>query len=127
MSGSAGLMHRDRDKAFTLIELLIVISVIAVLMAILVPVLRKVRSQAGAMGCRSNLRQWGLYHSMYTSDHDGRMAGYTHLRCISAEVLAYTPRSDVNDLLLCPMARKLGTFRPPKHQSITNGSRASRS
>ena len=44
-----------RKKAFTLIELLVVIAIIALLMAILVPTLSRVRKQAKAVGCQSNL------------------------------------------------------------------------
>jgi prepilin-type N-terminal cleavage/methylation domain-containing protein len=58
--------------AFTLIELLVVIAIIALLMAILFPVLSRVRKQAKAMICRSHLRQWGLTLSAYTEEHEGR-------------------------------------------------------
>jgi prepilin-type N-terminal cleavage/methylation domain-containing protein len=60
-------------KAFTLIELLVVIAIIALLMAILMPGLQRVRRQAKAVKCQGTLRQWGLYYSMYTSEHDYRM------------------------------------------------------
>jgi len=56
-------------KAFTLIELLVVISIIALLMAILLPCLQRVRRQAKAVGCQSNLRQWGVVLHMYAGDH----------------------------------------------------------
>ena len=49
-------MHKQRG--FTLIELLVVIAIIAVLMAILMPALRRVKDQANAVVCRSNLQQW---------------------------------------------------------------------
>jgi len=56
---------------FTLIELLVVIAIIALLMAILMPALQRVKNQAKTAACLSNLKQWSLIFSMYTDDHDG--------------------------------------------------------
>ncbi len=61
-----------REKGFTLIELLVVIAIIAVLMAIMMPALQRVKRQAQEMKCRANLRQYGLAQTMYVDDHDGR-------------------------------------------------------
>jgi prepilin-type N-terminal cleavage/methylation domain-containing protein/prepilin-type processing-associated H-X9-DG protein len=58
-------------NGFTLIELLVVIAVIALLMAILVPVLRKARNQARTVACQANLKQWGNIMSLYTQDNEG--------------------------------------------------------
>jgi len=55
-----------------LIELLVVIAIVALLMAILLPVLDRARSQAKALRCRANLKQWGQVLALYTSDNDGR-------------------------------------------------------
>ena len=52
--------RRANSVAFTLIELLVVVSVIALLIAILMPALQRVRKQARAVACQSNLHQWGL-------------------------------------------------------------------
>ncbi len=59
-------------RAFTLIELLVVIAIIAILMAILMPALQRVKEQAREMTCRANLRQYGIAHSIYLDDYDGR-------------------------------------------------------
>ncbi len=60
----------NEKKAFTLIELLVVIAIIAVLLAILLPALRRVKEQARMAVCQSNLRQYGLAGRLYLDDHD---------------------------------------------------------
>jgi prepilin-type N-terminal cleavage/methylation domain-containing protein len=60
-------------SGFTLIELLVVIAIIALLMAILLPTLARVRNQARAVTCRANLRQWGMVFALYTEDSGGRL------------------------------------------------------
>lgn len=59
-------------RAFTLIELLVVIAIIALLLAILMPSLRRARDQARAVTCRSNLKQIGLAFTLYTEDNAGK-------------------------------------------------------
>ncbi|MFW6336624.1 MAG: type II secretion system protein [Phycisphaeraceae bacterium] len=57
--------------AFTLVELLVVISVIAVLVGILLPALGNARESAKAMQCLSNLRQIQVAHYSFMNDHEG--------------------------------------------------------
>jgi prepilin-type N-terminal cleavage/methylation domain-containing protein/prepilin-type processing-associated H-X9-DG protein len=62
--------HRGR-RAFTLVEVLVVVSVLAVLLALLMPALAGARSQARDMVCRSNLRQLVLANVGYAAENDG--------------------------------------------------------
>ena len=58
-------------RAFTLVELLVVISVIALLLALLMPALAGARWQARGLVCRSNLRQLVLASAGYATENDG--------------------------------------------------------
>ena len=62
-----------KAKGFTLIELLVVIAIIAILMAILIPSLNKVREIANRSVCSNNLRQHLIGLTMYADDHEGKL------------------------------------------------------
>ena len=76
----------SRFAAFTLVELLVVIGIIAVLMAILLPVLAKARAQANRTVCLSNIRQLGTAILMYCNDNKGWFP-----TCAYWDSLAYKP------------------------------------
>jgi len=62
----------NRRSGFTLIELLVVIAIIAILMAIMMPALQRVKEQAREITCRANLRQYGIAQAMYLDDNADR-------------------------------------------------------
>ena len=66
-----------KSKAFTLIELLVVIALIALLLAILMPSLRKARDAARRISCGNRLKQWGTAIQMYTNDNDSKIMAIT--------------------------------------------------
>ena len=59
-----------RRPAFTVIELLVVMSILSLLISILLPGLSRAREQARAVTCGSNLRQIGLANLSYANDND---------------------------------------------------------
>src|SRR6185503_7949764 len=58
-------------KAFTLVELLVVIGIIAVLIGVLLPALNKARAQSQSVACLSNMRQLGQALNMFAQEHKG--------------------------------------------------------
>jgi prepilin-type N-terminal cleavage/methylation domain-containing protein/prepilin-type processing-associated H-X9-DG protein len=63
--------RRHPARAFTLLELLVVLAIISLLLAILLPAAEHVRHQGYIDKCASNLRQIGLAISMYANENQG--------------------------------------------------------
>ncbi len=61
---------RNRARAFTLVELLVVIVIIGLLLAVLLPALSRSMQSSRAASCKGNMRQLGQGFGMYLADHN---------------------------------------------------------
>jgi prepilin-type N-terminal cleavage/methylation domain-containing protein/prepilin-type processing-associated H-X9-DG protein len=119
---------RSRQVAFTLVELLVVIAVIALLMGILIPALAKAKTMAMRMKCSSNLRQIHFAINSYLSSNndtypcadDPLAGGYwlwmgRGLRDFARPQLSTDINKNTPSVLLCPQDRS----DPNKYQSTS--------
>jgi len=117
----------DTRRGFTLIELLVVIAIVALLMAILMPALQRVKKQAKVVACQSNLKQWGAVFSMYANENDGSfLSGLLDGSTSGAGkywwIVPLQSYYQAGEIRLCPMATKPYTQggRPPFGAWITD-------
>jgi len=112
------------SRAFTLIELLVVIGIVALLMAVLLPSLQRVRSQARAVACQARLRQWGVMFAIHVGDNDGRLPATTGGLGLPGATWSeyYVGDIDINlyhnDFIFCPAATRWELR--PDHQLSTS-------
>jgi prepilin-type N-terminal cleavage/methylation domain-containing protein/prepilin-type processing-associated H-X9-DG protein len=67
---NSAVTTRDKHRAFTLVELLVVIAVIAILAALLLPALSQSKVSSERISCLNNLRQIDLFMEFYTGDNN---------------------------------------------------------
>jgi prepilin-type N-terminal cleavage/methylation domain-containing protein len=120
MGASKEFVMRKRT-GFTLVELLVVIAIIALLMSILMPALARVRMQAKAVMCQSNLKQWGNIFCMYAEDNRGYFPGYDAGTKVAEHwwPVALLPYYRNLDLCVCPAANRFWTDGAPHNSPFT--------
>jgi len=115
-----------RKPAFTIIELLVVVAIIAIVMGMLLPAMANARARSRSLKCIANLKQIGTAAKLYVDENDNKMP-YAYLRRLNAnhvitwddllsrnmgialtsnEIAApFTPAAKENKLLHCPSDR----------------------
>lgn len=90
-----------KQAIFTLIELLLVISIIAILSSMLLPALRKARAMAHFTACKGNLDALGSAYLMYCDDNDSWLLSYSS-NCHRETTMINSPSLGNNEMILYP-------------------------
>ncbi|OGV46435.1 MAG: hypothetical protein A2017_01990 [Lentisphaerae bacterium GWF2_44_16] len=112
---------------FTIVELLVVVSIIIILISMLMPALNKTREKAREINCSSNLKQTGNALSFYVNDF-GDCLGRTYEvetsqtwshKIIELDYLKKIPGDKMlgNSPLLCPKGAR-NSYNWPKNQAL---------
>ncbi|HEY3280737.1 MAG TPA: DUF1559 domain-containing protein [Armatimonadota bacterium] len=90
------------SRGFTLIELLVVVAIIAVLAALLLPILARARENARSTHCASNLRQIGVAFQTYEDEWEGIYYGPAFAGTSSNFLTPLEPYLTTRAVLRCP-------------------------
>jgi len=100
------MTRNPAHRGFTLIELLVVIAIIALLAAVLLPVLAKVKDRARTAFCVNNCRQLAVASHLYLADNADRFCNTFVVRGNNVVRIAWfnrlSPYTSTTNLLLCP-------------------------
>lgn len=116
--------HQLKQKGFTLVELLSVLAIVAVLIAILLPVVASSRRRAQEVDCLSNVRQWSSSVTAYAQDYDGNYPAaitsvFVRWRAGNGGVLWYdVVRPYAKTVLTCPSR---GVSEKQKYHEYASG------
>ena len=94
-----------RRVAFSLVELVVVIGIIALLIGILIPTISKARDASRRVNCMSNLRQLTIAWTEFATHHDGNLVGSNN-SAPTDWVIGGNTRSEIQNGLLfqyCPI------------------------
>ncbi len=117
-------------QAFTLLELLLVIAIIAVLAALLLPALSVAKSKGQRTSCANNFAQLALASQMYTADNDGKLVenmpldrGGTNMWMLGdvTSTIDATNQALVKQSKFFPYTSQLGAYRCPADPSRSGG------
>jgi len=95
------MLQRQIKIYFTLTELLVVISILAMLAALLIPSLKKSHQSAITLSCINTTRQTSVAWNLYVEDNEGKLFNYN---TVSRKIWTahFEPYSDDSQILLCP-------------------------
>src|ERR1700744_626537 len=90
---------QKNSRAFSLIELLVVIAIIAIIAAILLPTLSSAKTRAQDARCVSNLHQCGVALSLYLQDYNDRLFWKgTNISLDGMELFVWAGRTNNNQI-----------------------------
>ncbi len=109
----AGLSASPRSRAgFTLVEILVVLGIVVTLLAILFPVVFKMKEKAKTTACLANLRSLGISLNGYLGDHNLTMP------TLAPGQVDGGPPVETIDTVLAPYAENAASFRCPADPQV---------